>query len=392
MNEQQMDDRSCEREPMLLWGEAHLERLQVERPPSFPIIEPEIAIPVFDDIDVWDSWPLQHPNGQTVSCEGHEYWFMLSSPKLDDPRKRHDHARIRLVSFCNDQWFDCGYAMPDNHAPGNREWAGSAVLESPDQVTLYFTAAGRKDVHPSFEQRLFKACATLAGMGEKKVQLVDWTTPVELVKADGAEYMVANQTEGKPGTIKAFRDPAFFQNPVDGRNYLLFTGSAAWSNHPFNGVIGLIELGSGNCNKLLPALISAVGLNNELERPHVQIRDGRYYLFWSTQRDTFNPEGPVGPNGLYAAVADHILGPWNPVNGSGLVVQNPDEEPLQSYSWWVTGESDAIGFIDFWGLESRNIENDPELARQHFGGTPTPRYALQFDGNRVTLADNPAST
>jgi levansucrase len=364
------------------WTAAHVGQLQ--KLPPFPMIDAKAATPAFADFDVWDSWPIQSPDGRTANFGGFEYWFMLSSPKFDDPGKRHDQARIRLIAFRDGVWTDCGHAMPDGLSPGSREWAGSAVLEADGRVALYFTAAGRRGEPHTFEQRLFVARATLIDAGQQIARLVDWSIPQELVQADGHQYVIARQAMGVPGAIKAFRDPAYFRDPADGREYILFTGSAAWSDHPYNGLIGIAEM-RGDEVRLLPPLLHAVGLNNELERPHIIFREGQYYLFWSTQRRTFDPAGPSGPNGLYGAVSRSIGGPWSPLNGSGLVAGNPESEPLQIYSWWVLGEGDVIGFIDHWGVDGRSFENQPALLRQQFGGTPSPRYRLHFSGNTVTL-------
>lgn len=368
-----------------VWRADDVENLGCQTWPSFPYIDRDAAVPAFPDLYVWDSWPLQYPTGATVTFGGVEYWFMLSSPRRGDPGKRHDHARIRLVTYKQGIWADCGDAMPDGYAPGSREWAGSAVLEADCKVSLYFTAAGRRDHAQSFEQRLFLGHATLDAVDPDQPKLSQWTKPEEIVCADGAVYMRANQSEGVPGAIKAFRDPAFFQDPADGEKYLLFTGSAGWSADPYNGVIGIAGYSAQSGWQLMPPLVRADGLNNEMERPHIVYRNGQYYLFWSTQRRTFKPSGPSGPNGLYAMVARSMEGPWEPVNSHGLVAGNPDAEPLQAYSWWVTGEGEVIAFIDHWGLEGRRFEDHPELNEMQFGGTPTRRYALKFDGKHVTL-------
>lgn len=369
------------------WAADHILGLQQGPDSTLPELDAAAAVPAIADLFLWDSWPLQHPDGQTARFDGHEYWFMLSSEKFDDPAKRHDHARIRLLSCKAGIWTDCGSAMPDGLAPGTREWAGSAVLDDDGKISLYFTAAGRRGEPHSFEQRLFVSTATLRNSEKNHPILENWSSPKELVIADNEIYAVVNQSDGAPGTIKGFRDPAFFRDPADGREHFLFTGSAAWSDHAYNGVVGLATRNAAGTWELQAPLISAVGLNNELERPHILARDGRYYLFWSTQRHTFDLLGPSGPNGLYAVVADSLSGPWEPVNGSGLVLGNPENEPTQTYSWWVLGEGAVVAFIDHWGLKGRSFEDHPELKKSQFGGTPTPRYRLQFDGDRVTLAD-----
>ncbi len=122
-----------------------------------------------------------------------------------------------------------------------------------------------------------------------------------------------------------------------------------------------------------------------MERPHARIFDGRYYLFFSTQMRTFAPDGPYGPNGLYALTALALAGPWTPVNGSALVAAKPAGEPTQGYSWWVDGAGIVASFIDHWGMAGRDFDAHPALLRDQFGGTPAPFFALDFDGDRVTV-------
>lgn len=350
--------------------------------PRLPLIGAGDVVRLFDDLDLWDSWPLAHEDGTTVVHGGRQYWFFLSAPVFDDPVKRHDVARIRLLSRGDDGWRDHGNAMPDGHTPGSREWAGSAVLmDDGVTVNLFFTAAGRRGEAPSFEQRLFVCEGVLGKEGPGQ-----WQTPREIFVADGVRYVLDRQDSGVPGQIKGFRDPAWFRDPATGKAHILFTGSAGWSDHAFNGNIGIATL-EGDTWVLGDPLIEAVGVNNELERPCVVVRGGRYFMFWSTQRHTFAPDACAGPNGLYGAVADRIEGPWRPLNGNGLVAANPEAEPTQTYSWWVTGEGEVWSFVDYWGMAGRKLVDHPELLRAQFGGTPAPVVHLRFDGERVTLAD-----
>ena len=133
--------------------------------------------------------------------------------------------------------------------------------------------------------------------------LSDWTAPVESVVADGSTYTRDMTGGGAIGTIKAFRDPAWFRDPADGAAYLVFAASLAQSLSPWNGAVGIARRDHDTW-VLLPPIISADGVNNELERPHLVHQNGRYYCFWSTQRKVFASPGPAGPNGLYGMVAD----------------------------------------------------------------------------------------
>ena len=266
--------------------------------------------------------------------------------------------------------------MPDGFSPGSREWSGSAVLaDDRRSLSLYFTAAGeRGEGELSFLQRLFFAAATLENGGDG-YRLTDWHGLGEIVERDPAHYMASNVGGGAPGTIKAFRDPAYFRDPASGLHYLTFAGSQAGSDSDFNGVVGAVVSESGAPREwsLMPPILSADGLNNELERPHFVFHKGLYYLFWSTQSHVFDPAGPVGPTGLYGMVSDRLTSGWEPLNGSGLVFANPQEAPAQAYSWLVLPDLTVVSFVDNWGQAA-------DAQPRRFGASFAPELKLELDG------------
>ncbi|HEX8555965.1 MAG TPA: glycoside hydrolase family 68 protein, partial [Sphingomonas sp.] len=316
------------------WSPAMVAAIDQQPPPPAPPITRAEVEPLIPGVDLWDFWPVQDQAGHAAVIDGGTLFMLLSSPALPNPDDRHALARIRLMHRVGDEWRDRGNLLPDGWSPGSREWSGSAVIGADARtVTLYFTAAGRRgEAELGFEQRLFEAEAELAD--DDGPVLVRWSAPREIVAPDGTHFMRDMAGGGALGTIKAFRDPAYFRDPADDREYILFTGSLAQSHSDWNGAVGLVERIDGRWTLGAP-LVSADGLNNELERPHVIVHAGRYYLFWSTQRKVFAPTGPTGPNGLYGMVADRIAGPWIPLNGSGLVLANPPHAPFQAYSWLV---------------------------------------------------------
>jgi levansucrase len=351
---------------------------------ALPVIRPADIRPIVPSHDLWDMWQIARTDGSTVIVDGRSWWFFLATPQLDDPEMRHDRARMRLTSHGAEGWRDHGWVFAPDFTPGSREWSGSAVLAD-DGVTLtmYFTAAGRAEGPHSFEQRLFETAGRFT-VTDGEPMLGDWTPPIESIVADGHWYAVAAEVEAPAHGIKGFRDPGYFRDPADGREYLLFVGNAGWTEAWPNGVIGLATRG-GDGWTLRPPLVEALGVNSELERPHIVMRDGRYFLFWSTQGRRF-AAGIGAPTGLYAMVADAMTGPWRPVNGSGLVAANPAAEPFQAYCWWVTGEGDVISFVDYWGLEGAGLPQEAAGRRARFGGTAAPWFGLAFDGDRVTIA------
>jgi levansucrase len=219
--------------------------------------------------------------------------------------------------------------------------------------------------------------------------ITGWSAPHENIVSDNHDYMLVNQREGKPGFIKGFRDPAHFRDPKDGATYIVFTASLKPAESDFNGCIGIARARDEALTQwdILPPLLHADGLNNEQERPLVIHRDGHYYLFWSTQRKVFAPDGPSGPNGVYGMVAQDVLGPWLPLNGTGLVAANPEEAPFQTYSWWVDADLDVWGFIDYPACTAQTKVDDPAWRRAHFGGTPAPTFRLALDGDKAWVVN-----
>lgn len=376
------------------WRPDDLSGLDASTLPSIPLISEADISDILPGFQLWDCWPIETLDGQPATIMGGTAWVIMCAPRRLHPDLRHDVARLRLMLDREGQWLDCGYLLPDDLNPGSREWAGSTILHADGLgVTLYYTVTGRRgEATRSFEQRLFETTGRLDLSGALP-KVAEWTKPVENVVADDRHYQRVTGAESVAGFIKGFRDPFHFRDPINGQRYLVFTASQANSRHPFDGVIGLARSANDKATSwdVRPALVSAEGLNNEMERPVLRWHQGHYYLFWSTQRRTFAPDGPAGPNGLYGMVASRLDGPWEPLNGTGLVAANPASEPFQTYSWWVTNSFGVTGFVDLWGLKGKRPVDDPDLVARHFGGTLAPRFSLNVSGNnaRVKYSSGP---
>jgi levansucrase len=371
------------------WRAEHVALIGDYPDQTIPPIDPATVRPLIDGIDQWDLWPLQLADGATASFDGWSLWFVLSAPALPDPDLRHGVARIRLMLERGGAWRDCGDALPDGLNPGSREWAGSALYD-PDsgKVTLFYTVAGhRGETGTTFAQRLFQTSGTLLS-ANGDARILNWSEPSESVASDDDTYVLVNQAQGRPGFIKGFRDPAHFRDPASGETYLLFTASLKRSASDWNGAIGIARATDAGLSswRLLPPLLSADTLNNEQERPHVIFHGGLYYLFWSTQRHVFAPDGPSGPNGLYGMAAPSLFGPYEPLNGTGLIAANPPEAPFQAYSWWVTSDLEVAGFADLPGVAAKSANEDAAWRRAHFSGVPAPRFRIELDGSKARVA------
>lgn len=321
----------------------------------------------------WDMWPLQDAAGHRVVLAGRALWMALTAPDRGDPALRHFEAKIHWLEQVGEgDWIDHGPVLPAGSVPYEREWAGAALCHD-GTVTLFFTAAGTAARAGGYQQELWAAHAAVGADGWP----TGWSTPAPLVTGYGPHYMPADAHEGAPGTIKAFRDPAFFRDPADGTEYLAFTASLAGSASAFNGAFGLARKRADGTWELLPPAIHAEGVNNELERAHLVFHAGCYYAFWSTQTVTFADGLGHAPGGLYGMVADSMAGPWRPLNGTGLVLANPGDAPQQTYSWYVDADLTVCSFVDV-------------LPDGSFGGVPAALLRLTLDGESAGLALEPA--
>ncbi|MEO9132233.1 MAG: glycoside hydrolase family 68 protein [Sphingomonas sp.] len=366
------------------WTAAQLCLIEEKHHDVAPLIRSEHVKRVMPDLDIWDAWPIQDADGMPSALDnGVTLWMALGAPQFADPDERHSHARIHLLARTASGWTYLGPALADGFSPGSREWSGSALL-APDRasLTLFFTATGRRrETTPTFEQRLFRAEATLVRSGGA-FELKNWRGLHEIIERDPAHYMASDAGTGAVGTIKAYRDPAYFRDPADGSHHIFFAASLAASSSAFNGAVGWAIARDDTLENwtIQPPVIGADTLNNELERPHAIFHEGHYYLFWSTQRHVFNPEGPVGPTGLYGMASERLSGGWRPLNGSGLVFANPAEAPKQAYSWLVLPDLQVASFVDAWGSDGQDAN------ARRFGATFAPMLQLHLDGDTASLA------
>lgn len=362
-----------------VWTADEVNQIDLARVDRVPVIAEAHREGLENDRVYWDMWPIQDQDGCIANCKGRELWMALTAPDRGDPSLRHFEAKIRLLERKEGTWRDLGDVLPEMPVPYEREWAGSALARD-NQVSLYFTAAGTATRSGGYQQQLFEAHATLDSEGLP----TRWTQPAPSITTMSPAYLAADAHEGEAGKIKAFRDPAYFRDPADGQEYLTFTASLADAKSDFNGAVGIARR-AGDGWTLLPPLIHADGVNNELERAHVVFHEGRYYAFWVTQSSTFAPELRASPNGLYGMVSESLLGEYRPLNGSGLVLANPEDEPLQTYSWFVSRELIVSSFVDFWGLGNMAKQADASDLAKQFGGVPAPLLRLHIEGDRCEL-------
>lgn len=377
------------------------EAARIRRTPDSVI--PSIGLPErnpADGLHLWDTWLLRDRHGELATVDGWRVLFALTASEDLLPGKRHDVAEIRYFFSPDGRTWTHGGDVFGGTALGQRQWAGSALYDDSD-LYLYYTATGEEDAGElTYDQRIAVAHGGSISVSDDAVEIDGPWTHDLLLEPDGELYETRSQSRGM---IYTFRDPWFFEDPTTGAVYLLFEantpvpeGSEARSdlgNQEFNGSVGLARSPTGDPLdwELTHPLLDAVRVNQELERPHIVLQDGRYYLFLSSHMHTFAPD-IEGFDALYGFVADSLRGEYEPLNESGLVLTNPVSAPYQSYSWMAYPHSEDIlvqYFVNYHEFEGESLDEIANLPQSEqlrgFGGTlgPTARLAVEGTETRV---------
>lgn len=405
------------------WTPEDIEDLSIDESNSIPVIDQTLAQNrVFEDYWAWDWWPVRTRSGEVAEIDGYQIAIALTAPADILPGKRHDIAthRYGLSSDGGQTWELGGEVFGSEDPLGSRQWAGSAMYDE-DQNKLYafYTIAGETGdpveeaaasqepdeesepgpsggpIRPgiSYRQQMGLATADVV-TGDDGVGFENWTDHEVLFSGNDTDLYAATEgTAGGAGSIDAFRDPWLYQDPDTGEEYVLFTATMPRAECDGDGVVGIARATSDDLRsfEILPPLLDGHCVNNELERPHIIDRNGETYLLFTTHAHTFR-DGTSGPEGYYGFVAPDLFGPYEPLNGTGLVLANPDNQPYQAYSWMGLPNGLVTSFFQYFdlpdGVELSYVgSQQPEFQLEHFGGTFAPTLALEFDGATTNLVE-----
>ncbi|AKA22708.1 glycoside hydrolase family 68 protein [Pseudomonas chlororaphis] len=386
-----------------LWTRADALKVHADDPTTTqPLVSADFPV-LSDQVFIWDTMPLRDLDGNVTSVDGWSVIFTLTADRHpNDPQYLDENGNYDITRDWNDRhgrakmyyWFSRtgkdwelgGRVMAEGVSPTVREWAGTPVLlNERGEVDLYYTAVTPGATIVKVRGRVVTT--------EHGVSLVGFEKVKPLFEADGKMY----QTEAQ-NPFWGFRDPWPFRDPNDGKLYMLFEGNVAGERGSHK--VGEAEIGDvppgheevGNSRfqtacvgiavardedgddwEMLPPLLTAVGVNDQTERPHFVFQDGKYYLFTISHTFTY-ADGVTGPDGVYGFVADSLFGPYVPLNGSGLVLGNPSSQPFQTYSHCVMPNGLVTSFIDSVPTADGGIR---------IGGTEAPTVEIRIKGQQT---------
>ncbi|MGQ3722408.1 glycoside hydrolase family 68 protein [Natrialba aegyptia] len=383
------------------WTREHANNIEPTDDLTAPVISENSDV-ISDDYWIWDTWPLRYRDGSIAKINGWQVVFSLTASKDLVPGARHNEATIRYFYSRNGHdWQEGGTALDD--PLGHHQWAGSAMYDrSEDQIYHFYTPTSAE---PEFRQRLALAKGATLETGPHGVEVVGEQEHILIGKADGELYQTLEQSRDQ-GIVYAFRDPWYFQHPETGEDMVVFEGNTPTEGEnpddpqSYNGNVGVARATNDGLTEweLLPPNLEAIEVNQQLERPHYVFQNGKWYLFVLSHEFTFAP-GLQGPDALYGFVSDSLYGDYEPLNGSGLVIANPEEASFQGYSWLAMPQgNDALveSFENFRGLDDTSrgeISLDevgylpPEEQKELFGGTLAPSLKLQLNGTETRVVN-----
>jgi levansucrase len=380
-----------------LWTAAQVQSMQLSGDKSFPVINELPAERVMPGYWVWDTWPVLTRDNVPARINGYYMLVSLTAPDSVLPGKRHDIARYRyMISTDGADWQDMGYLFAEGQALGSRQWAGSTIYDpGTRRLTVFYTATGtRGESSLSYTQQMAQTSAVLTA-DANTVRFQNWE-PHRIILSPDRRWYAQSTGVDQEGIVFAFRDPSYFRDPASGRSYLTFTGRIHdAADQTYNGNIGIAVANDESLSswRLLKPLIAAPDVNAELERPIVIVRNGRYYMIISTHTFTFKPP-LTGPEGMYGWTSTSLFGPWEPMNGSALMLHNPASAPDQTYSYQLLqNDLSVLSFINFIGVGENcgyyancDDQESAEEQAERFGGTLAPSVVMNINGAQSSVA------
>jgi levansucrase len=388
-----------------LWTPEHMRSIAQDESNTFPALQPadDLFAP---ELYTWDGWPIRNPDGSVAQIDGWVVYVALSAPRSADSSASPDASNVFYSDlsrwrywFTRDGvWQRGGLVFPEGSELGARQWAGSTLYDPETRrVTFFYTAVGIVPggteqeyptsipegnpafglIAPVIQQMVSTTAAVVTD--DSGIRFTDFTPHTVDIAADGKLYQTFAQYQAEE-VVYGMRDPEYFRDPKTGTEYLLFTANTTLAPGPKNGAIGIAEKQANGSWQLLPPLIVSPGVNSQLERPHVVVKDDKYYIFFSTHDFTFEDVG-AGPEGLYGFVSTggDFRGTYRPLNGHGLVLGNPEALPRQSYSYLLLPTGHVMSYV--------NRAGDTSGLPGGWVGSPGPLVQIEIDGDATRLVD-----
>ncbi|TCN25380.1 glycoside hydrolase family 68 protein [Mesobacillus foraminis] len=386
------------------------------------------------DMDVWDTWPLQNADGTVAEYKGYHIVFGLAG----DPKNGSDTFIYMFYKKTGDNsinaWENAGRVFDDNdkYVPNDpylkhqsEEWSGSATFTSDGEVRLFYTnrEAWNPDQGRFGKQTLTTAQVNLSqpdGDTLKVEGVEDFKSIYE--GGDSKVYQSVDKAfgQGNYADNHTLRDPHYIEE--NGRKYLVFEANTGTEygyqgeeslynrayyggNTPFfqaektallqspkkdlaaisNGALGIIEINDDfTFKKEMKPLIASNTVTDEIERPNIFKKDGKWYLFTSSRGSKMTIDG-IDNEDIYLLgyVSDSLTGPYKPLNKTGIVLhQDLDPRDITwTYAHFAIPQKDSDNVVVTSYMTNRGFFEDHK-------STFAPSFLLNIKGPKTSVVED----
>ncbi|MFT8312372.1 MAG: glycoside hydrolase family 68 protein [Sporolactobacillus sp.] len=376
-------------------------------------------------MDVWDSWPLQNPDGTVAEYKGYHIVFaMAGADKIYlFYQKIGDHSI--------DSWKNAGRVFAgenlsnssDEHLKNqNQEWSGSAYKIG-NEIRLFYTSVYGHSENGAYGNEQVLATAKVdVDTNESGIKISDIADHKSIFDGDGKTYQTFNQFSNlgmsNSGDNHCLRDPHYVEE--NGRKYLVFEGNTGTANGyqeyralfnkayyggnddyfnssknsllartdrnnviKANAAIGIIELNDDySLKSVMKPLVTSNLVTDEIERPNVVKINGKWYLFTITKGYNQRVDGfPSDNTYMLGYVSDNLTGPYKPLNKTGLVLVGNEGYNSRTYTYAYYGMPVSSGSNNL--LITSYMTNRNISSTQH--STFAPSFLLTVNGDQTQV-------
>ncbi|MBA5972271.1 glycoside hydrolase family 68 protein [Leuconostoc mesenteroides] len=380
------------------------------------------------ELDVWDSWALQDAKtGAVENYHGYNVVFALAGRTEDNADDIHIYVFYNTYgSTALSDWRSAGPVLGMGARWESQQWSGSATVNDDGSIQLFYTQVD----NPNIQQQLATANIGM-GYSEDNLEIESVNNIHTVFQADGYHYQTFQQYWNGgyfvAGDQFTLRDPHVIE--VDGERYLVFESNTGTENYQSeasvnnlnyfggtdefnqqavndikndenksrisakaNGAIGLVKLSDDQNNpsvvQVYSPLLTTNGITDEIERANIVPLNGKYYLFTTARLN----RGVVRPEnndiaGMMGYVSNSLFGPYLPLNGSGVVLNNTQSfaSRTDTYSYYavpVTGHDNLL-------LVTSYMTNRQGAAGEENKSTFSPSFLIEIssDGLNTKVLD-----
>ncbi|MBD1382496.1 glycoside hydrolase family 68 protein [Metabacillus arenae] len=390
-------------------------------------------IPSAEGLDVWDTWPLQNADGTVAEYKGYQIVFGLAG----NPKDPNDTFVYMFYKKEGDNsiknWKNAGkvFKASDKFGPNDpildkqsEEWSGSATLTSDGEVRLFYTSRQKMEPEAGYygKQTLTTAQVNLSQPDSTTLKVEGVEDYKTIFDGDGKYYQTVDQAfgNGDYSDNHTLRDPHYVEE--NGRKYLVFEansgtevgyqGEESLYNKAYyskseaffqaektkllqsdkkdaaelaNGVLGIIEINDDySVKKVMKPLIGSNTVTDEIERPNIFKKDGKWYLFTSSRGSKMTIDG-IDSKDIYLLgyVSDSLSEGYKPLNKTGIVLHH-DLDPYDvtwNYAHYAIPQESGDNVVVTSYMTNRGYFEDHK-------STFAPSFLLNIKGSKTSVVED----